>query len=96
MAAVTQVRILVTATSSLYCIQCILKFFLTNNAEAAMLWCSGQFIFGCYDRLVFRTLRCARSILGWSPGHGNFRRLVALAVVMLIFFLIVNVVAEIV
>ena len=61
-----------------------------------MLWCSGQFIFGCYDRLVFRTLRCARSILAWSPGHGNFRRLVALAVIMLIFFLIVNVVAEIV
>ena len=56
-----------------------------------MLWCSGEFIFGCYDRLVFRILRCARSILGWSPGHGNFPRMGALAVIMLIFLLTVNV-----
>ena len=96
MAAVTQVRILVTGTSSLYCIQCILKIFLTNNAEAAILWRSGQFIFGCYDRLVFRKLRCARSILGWSPGHGNFPRMVALAVIMMIFFFTGTVVAAIV
>ena len=27
-----------------------------------------------------------RSILGWSPGHGNFPRMVAF-VIMLIFFL---------
>ena len=53
-------------------------------------------MFGCYDRLVLSTLRCIRSILGWSPGHGNFPRMVALAVIMLIFFLTGTVVAAIV
>ena len=40
--------------------------------------------------------RCICSILGWSPGHGNFPRMVALAVIMLIFFLTGTVVAAIV
>ena len=54
------------------------------SSDATIVWYSGH----CVDT--------ARSILGWSPGHGNFPRMVALAVIMLIFFFTGTVVAAIV
>ena len=29
-------------------------------------------------------MRCIRSILGWSPGHGNFPRMVAVIMLILL------------